>query len=216
MIITNFYIVLTHCCPKCFTVETQYYHLRLIAISVNSQVYREECMPSFPLQEIQWRCTYCRYLWNRPKQVVSHCRASITKAEDIPLKDVTMSSEGTFSIRRQTEKGYYELTFGDSQEPPACQCLSWQWTWLPCKHFFAVFRHYPNWQWNQLSPSYINVPRLTLDEAIITTPGFDNVRPQAIPCSKETRSQEKLDTIDSEREKLTIKPSEEQCQEMPV
>ena len=157
-----------------------------------------------------------QYLWNRPKQVVSHCRASITKAEDIPLKDVAMSSEGKFSIKRQTEKGYYELTFGNNQEPPACQCLSWQRTRLPCKHFFAVFRHYPNWQWDQLSPSYINGPRLTLDEVIITTPGLDDVTTQAIPCSKEMRTEEELDTIHLEGEKEIIKPAEEQCAEKPA
>ena len=67
-----------------------------------------------------------RYLWNRPKQVVSHCRASITEAEDITQKDVTMLSEGKFAIRKRKEKGCYELTFGGSQVLPSCQCRSWQ------------------------------------------------------------------------------------------
>ena len=40
----------------------------------------------------------------------------MTKAEDIPRKDVTMASEGKFSIKSQTEKGDYELTFGDNQK----------------------------------------------------------------------------------------------------
>jgi len=114
------------------------------------------------------------------------------------------------------EKGYYELTFGNNHEPPACQCLSWQQTRLPCKHFFAVFRHYSNWQWDQLSPSYINGPRLTLDEVIITTPGLDKVKTQTIPCSKEIRSEEECDTVDSERETDTIKQAEEQCQKKPA
>lgn len=141
-----------------------------------------------------------RYLWNRPKQVVTHCRASITKAEDIPREDVTMASERKFFIKSQTEKGHYELTFGDNPEPPVYQCLSWQRSRLPCKHFFAVFRYYPNWQWDQLSPSYINGPRLTLDEVIISTPGLDNATAQVIPSSKEMTSVEELHTIDSERE----------------
>lgn len=157
-----------------------------------------------------------RYLWNRPKQVVTHCRASITKAEDIPREDVTMALEGKYFIKSQTEKGHYELTFGDNQEPPACQCLSWQRTRLPCKHFFAVFRYYPNWQWDQLSPSYINGPRLTLDEVIITTPMLDNATAQVIPSSKEMTSVEELHTIDSEREKDTIKSAEKQCPEKPT
>lgn len=157
-----------------------------------------------------------RYLWNRPKQVVTHCRASITKAEDIPREDVTMASKGKFFIKSQTEKGHYKLTFGDNQEPPACQCLSWQRTRLPCKHFFAVFRYYPNWQWDQLSPSYIYGPRLTLDEVIITTPMLDNATAQVIPSSKEMTSEEELHTVDSEREKDTIKSAEKQCPETPA
>ena len=113
-----------------------------------------------------------QYLWNRPLQVVNHCKLSISLAEDIPLKNVTMSSEGKFFIRRQGQNGHYELTFGDSQVPPACQCYTWQRTRLPCKHFFAVFRYFPNWQWDKLSPAYVNGPRLTLDEAIIYNPDW--------------------------------------------
>lgn len=59
-IMIDFYIMLIHCGPKYFTTETQYHHVRLIATTVNSQVYREECMQSLALQELQQR-------WNRPK-----------------------------------------------------------------------------------------------------------------------------------------------------
>ena len=44
--------------------------------------------------------------------------------------------------------------------------------------FFAVFRHYPEWQWNQLSTAYITSPRLTLDEAVIDTPALNNEEPK--------------------------------------
>ena len=120
-----------------------------------------------------------QYLWNGPIQVINHCKLSISYAEDIYFKDVTMSSEGKFLIRRRGQKGCHELTFGDSQVLLACQCYTWQRTRLPCKHFFAVFRHFPNWQRDKLSPVYINGPQLTLDEAIIFAPKFDklNVKP---------------------------------------
>lgn len=113
--------------------------------------------------------------------------ASTTVSEDIPLKDVTMSSKGNFSIKRGKEKGFYELTFGNRQVPPACQCHSWQPSRLPCKHFFALFRHYPDWQWEQLSPIYLNGSRPTLDQAIIATPEFDNERPKVLVGDKEKR-----------------------------
>ena len=132
-------------------------------------------------------------------------------------KDVTMLSQGTFPIRKRKEKGCYELTFEGSQVLPSCQCRSWQRKRLPCKHFFAVLRHYPNRQWNQLSTSYINGPRLVHDEAIITTPGFDNVKPKVIICSKENRSEDEIDSIGPEREKpdTCINPTQEHCDELP-
>ena len=121
-----------------------------------------------------------RFLWNRPKEVVSHCLSSITGAGDIPLQDVKMISKGKFEITTPRDKRYYELTFGEENVQPAYQCVSWQRTRLPCKHFFAVFRLYPEWQWNQLSTAYITSPRLTLDEAVIDTPALNKEEPNVI------------------------------------
>ena len=36
-------------------------------------------------------------------------------------------------------------------------------TGLPCKHFFAVFKHYPKWQWESFPEKYRENPYLTLD-----------------------------------------------------
>ena len=79
-----------------------------------------------------------------------------------------------------------------------------------------MFRHYPNWQWDQLSPSYINGPRLVLDEAIITTPRFDNVKPKVITCSKENESKGEIDSIGPERENPDINSTEQHCNELPA
>ena len=139
-----------------------------------------------------------RFLWNRPKEVVSHCLSSITGAEDIPLQDVKMISKGKFEIRTPRDKRYYKLTFGEENVQPACQCVYWQRTRLPCKHFFAVFRHNPEWQWNQLSTAYITSPRLTLDEAVIDTPALNNEEPNVI-FSKDDEESE-IDHLSSDAE----------------
>ena len=53
---------------------------------------------------------------------------------------------------------------------PSCQCRLWCRTRLPCKHFFALFRHYPDWGWNQLPPLYQNSVQITLDEDVVEIP----------------------------------------------
>ena len=155
-----------------------------------------------------------QYLWNRTIQVVNHSKLRISFAEDIPLKNITMSSEGKFFIRRQGQNARYELTFGDSQVPPACQCYTWQRARLPCKHFFAVLRHFPNWQWDKLSPAYINGPQLTIDKAIIYEPGLDNVKAQVSVSDNETDGEE-IDacSISPAKEEPHSKPTEEDCKE---
>lgn len=34
---------------------------------------------------------------------------------------------------------------------------------IPCKHFFAVFEHRPQWQWEQLPESYLHSAYLLTD-----------------------------------------------------
>ena len=52
-------------------------------------------------------------------------------------------------------------------QQPSCQCFSWVRNHFPCKHFFAIFRHHPQWGWDKLPDDYANSPLRTLDEAII-------------------------------------------------
>lgn len=136
-------------------------------------------------------------------------RHSLEKYDNVPRK--------MFFIRRRKQKRYYELTIGDSQVLPACQFRTWQRTRLPCKHFFAVFRHFPDWQWDNLSLAYRNGPRLTLDEAIIYTPGFDDVKPEVSAGSNKTNSQENVACcIGPEKEEPYSTPNKEHCKEKPA
>ena len=45
--------------------------------------------------------------------------------------------------------------------------MSWQKTWYPCKHFFAVSKKYPAWNWESVSPLYSSSPYINLDNEII-------------------------------------------------
>jgi hypothetical protein len=78
------------------------------------------------------------------------------------------SRKGSFKIKSQSQEGkWYELTFGDPNKMCRCECQDWQKWWLPCKHFVAVFNHYPCWQWENLSPLYKNSPFFSLDDELI-------------------------------------------------
>lgn len=56
------------------------------------------------------------------------------------------------------------MQFRNNQEVhPTCECTAWQWTRLPRKHFFAIFKHYPEWNWEKLSQDYWESPFIHLD-----------------------------------------------------
>ena len=56
------------------------------------------------------------------------------------------------------------LNFGKEENGmPSCTCKDWQQHQIPCKHFFAVFQHRPEWQWEQLPKSYLQSAYLSTD-----------------------------------------------------
>ena len=50
---------------------------------------------------------------------------------------------------------------------PKCSCYDWCKTGNFCKHFFAVFKKFPSWSFNVLSPIYIKSPFLNLAKTVI-------------------------------------------------
>lgn len=52
-------------------------------------------------------------------------------------------------------------------EPPSCQCKAWQRSRLLCKHFFAIFKYFPQWKWEKLPQTYWESPFLTLDHHLL-------------------------------------------------
>ena len=67
-----------------------------------------------------------------------------------------------FCKRNQWKKSQREFCIA------SCSCHDWV-TWnLPCKHFFAIFYHYPKWNWNSLPGAYLSGPYLSSDHSEVT------------------------------------------------
>lgn len=116
------------------------------------------------------------YLVNRPRVLVSHCIDRMFAADDIQRYHIQCVDDicGIFKIKSQRLDGtVYCLSFGDANTICKCECLDWQKWWLPCKHFIAIFAHYPDWQWEKLSPLYRDSPYFSLDEELLNHLQYD-------------------------------------------
>ena len=105
-----------------------------------------ECVPS--------------YLQDRPREVILHCLDRKTSSARFTQTDITVvdNEEGIFEIKNS--KGHsYTVKFAT----PSCTCGDWTEHQYPCKHFFSIFHHYPNWDWNALPQAYLCSPKLSLD-----------------------------------------------------
>ena len=60
--------------------------------------------------------------------------------------------------------------FANGANMPECTCKDWTRWHIPCKHFFAVFNHFPNWGWASLPTTYLENEYLTADSAVLTNP----------------------------------------------
>lgn len=106
------------------------------------------------------------YLHDRPKTTISHCLERRSKALKYTIEDVVLIDDegGVFSVAGTSGKNH-SVTFTQ----PSCSCRDWI-TWnLPCKHFFAIFSHYPKWNWNSLPESYLNSPYLSTDHSAVAS-----------------------------------------------
>ena len=105
------------------------------------------------------------YLVDRPRELVKHCLKKIMLAHSCDKSGISLIDHGKFLVNTFSgdKREYYTVNFGDETAMPNCTCPSWNESYFPCKHFFAIFQKYPTWQWNSLSPLYRNSPFLNLD-----------------------------------------------------
>ena len=93
----------------------------------------------------------------------------ITSAEEFQLSDIKEVDNqcGVFEIKAQSKDRWYNLSFGSGDIMPNCECLDFGRNGLPCKHFFAVFNHFPEWQWDSLPKKYRENPHISLDQDLL-------------------------------------------------
>lgn len=106
------------------------------------------------------------FLQGRPKSTVLHCLHRQAKSNKFTESMVKIISEGKFEV--QGKNKLHLVDFGLTSDEPSCSCKDWLCYKVPCKHFFAVFRLFPEWGWEKLPNSYQQSPYLNIDEQAIS------------------------------------------------
>ena len=105
-----------------------------------------------------------------PRAFVNHCMNRITAASEISaehIQSVENESSGNFKVKSESADTWYCVGFGDDMNMPKCTCYDFSHTGLPCKHFFAIFNNFPQWQWTLLPTRYREHPNISLDQSLI-------------------------------------------------
>lgn len=108
------------------------------------------------------------YLQGRPKQTILHCLHRLASSNKFTHSDVTQAAPNSGNFTVKSNKGSHAVEFEDQSGEPKCTCKDWLAYHLPCKHFFAVFRHFSEWGWEKLPDSYLTSPYLSLDNEAIS------------------------------------------------
>ena len=93
---------------------------------------------------------------------------NIERGKAIPKSHI-METEpnGDFSIAKSTSASKSSLQEDDLWEVSipqgTCICPSFKCSYIPCKHMFAVFHHYPAWTWNNLPLQLTESAHMLLD-----------------------------------------------------
>ena len=132
--------------------------------------YRKYVFLNFK-QSDQYRCyneLVPIYLQGRPREVIIHCLDRKANSAKFCIDDVTEADtkEGKFAIIGS--KGQkYNIYFGNKETPPSCSCPDFvEWN-MPCKHYFAIFRLFPDYNWNKLPNHYLDGPYMSTDQNAI-------------------------------------------------
>ena len=102
----------------------------------------------------------------------------MASADDFTRANITedQSKPGFFKVR--SPPNVYEVHFGDSKCLPSCQCPDWERTRLPCKHFFAIFKYFPQWNFHNFPEHYRESPFLSLDKNVMFGNSTSSCNPQ--------------------------------------
>ena len=129
------------------------------------------------------------YLHNRPPRFVKYCLSSRFAAAEYQATDVSPVNfwKGEFHVKFSSKSNQNHLA---NFSTPSCSCADWRKTQYPCKHFFAVFATYEEWDFNSLPVNYRNSVFITLDteHLAINTPPVNSATTEDanIPDAKNT------------------------------
>ena len=139
------------------------------------------------------------YLHDRPHSVILHCLERKSKSAKYAVDSVhdVDPDLGIFKIEKD-EKTRYTVKFGTSDDMPSCTCKDWLRYHIPCKHFFAIFTHRPNWSWDQLpstyqNSAYVSMDTLALDPLTSLSPSHPSTTWPSEECSDGQSSREDCD-----------------------
>ena len=108
------------------------------------------------------------YLHDRPRSVIKHCLERKSNGQKYAKEDVSCidNTNGTFQIKGTGNT--HSIDFGKHSLEPSCTCKDWLKWKIPCKHFFAIFKFYPRWNWYALPSSYLSSEYLSSDACALT------------------------------------------------
>lgn len=109
------------------------------------------------------------FLENCPSYFVNHCLERDNLAENISEEHIWVLDPeiGVFTVQSQTSAKQYQVSFGSKTMSPSCGYYDWERSNIPCKHFFAVFKHRTVWSFHCLPHQYRNSPFFTLDDELV-------------------------------------------------
>lgn len=129
---------------------------------------------AFPEQEMQYvqatikqtkayrspRYEIPSYLEGRPHKVQSLCLLNTERGQSIPKNHLSEFESGKFNVKSATGVNNWAVLIPDGK----CTCPAFQSTNIPCKHFFAIFHHYPKWSWKDLPKTLTESSHMVLDD----------------------------------------------------
>ena len=87
------------------------------------------------------------------------------------MQQVTQSPSsvvGAFTVKSGNNKTTQDVFMGNDTILPQCPCHEFQKTKWPCKHFFGVFKNFPEWTFDSLPVEDIFNPFISLDGRILS------------------------------------------------
>ncbi len=146
-----------------------------------------------------------QFLHNRPPSFMAHCLNKIELGRNISLHDIKSQDNGTYEVYSKdsgSRGNIYTVSLQGDGSLPSCNCHSWKWSHLPCKHMFAVLFQIPHQSWESIPEAYRSSPYFTIDTHLFSVfdSGFTFNRPQSVTSNISPSNEMSADDCASEEE----------------